>query len=89
MRNSSDQAFDLVKTFRDVVRPTRVVLEQHGPMHRFLMTMRFEPADGGTRLNWHMQFATNDETTEIAPFIQAANEQNFDRLQAFLEETRP
>jgi len=84
MRNSHDQTLDLAKTFHEVVRPERIVLEHHGPMHRFLMIMQYAPVAEGTRLNWHMQFATSDETAEIAPFIHAANEQNFDRLETFL-----
>lgn len=86
MHNSRGQHFDNDKTFHEVT-PQRIVLEHHQPMHHFLMTMTFDPHGADTRLGWHMQFArpeSGDDQAELARFLHAANEQNFNRLEAFL-----
>lgn len=86
MHNSRGQAFENDKTFHQVT-PERIVLEHHRPMHHFLMTMTFTAHGAGTRLGWRMKFAKpqdGSDQTELARFIHAANEQNFDRLEAFL-----
>ncbi len=66
------------------IAPDRVVFEHLGPMHRYWMTMEFVPEAGGTRLTWRMQFESAAERERLKDFIAAANEQNFDRLQAHL-----
>jgi hypothetical protein len=52
------------------------------------MTMTFTPEGEGTRLGWRMQFAPSQMADELgddlAQFLHAANEQNFDRLEDFL-----
>ena len=53
-------------------------------MHVFTMTMLFADEAGGTRLTWIMQFTTPDESGQLKDFIAAANEENFDRLEAWL-----
>ncbi len=78
--------FDNHKTFHEVVPNERVVFEHHRPVHHFLMTMLFGDAgpDRG-RLTWRMQFTPAGDQDNLGHFIHAANEQNFDRLQAFLK----
>ena len=87
MRNERDQDFPNEKTFHEVT-PDRIVVEHHQPVHHFLLTMTFDPEGSGTRLGWRMQFApsphTDDLGGDLARFLHAANEQNFDRLEAFL-----
>jgi len=48
------------------------------------MEMTFAPQAGGTRLTWRMTFEDAAEVQRLGTFIAAANEQNFDRLQAHL-----
>jgi uncharacterized protein YndB with AHSA1/START domain len=66
--------------FREVVAPDRVVFMHLEPVHRFEMTMNFEERSGQTALTWRMRFETAEECAKVRPFIEAANEQNFDRL---------
>jgi hypothetical protein len=47
------------------------------------MTMLFTEEASGTRLTWRMRFGT-DEGGEMRTFLAAANEENFDRLEAVL-----
>ena len=69
--------------FLEIVPNERIDFEHLEPMHYFTMAMSFEDKDGGTLLTWVMTFEEPiDPTTR--EFILAANQQNFDRLQACL-----
>jgi uncharacterized protein YndB with AHSA1/START domain len=70
--------------FLEVVAPERVVLQHVEPVHRFRMTMSFDDEGGRTRLTWRMRFESEVEYNRVKGFIAAANEENFDRLEAEL-----
>jgi uncharacterized protein YndB with AHSA1/START domain len=70
--------------FTDIVEPERIVLRHLGPIHEFQLTITFEDQDGKTRLTWRMLLNSVAECDKIRSFAAAANEQNFDRLQAHL-----
>ena len=53
-------------------------------MHRFLMEMTYFDFDGKTRLTWRQRFESPEELEKVKAFVPAANEQNFDRLEAHL-----
>lgn len=81
--------FDNHKTFHEVAPNERVVFEHHRPVHHFLMSMAFEDAGAGeSRLTWRMRFTPASDQENLDRFIHAANEQNFDRLEAFFEYVR-
>lgn len=71
--------------FIEVVRPSIIVLEHLRPMHYYKMHMIFkEEVTGETRLTWLMIFEDSEENHKLKDFIAKANEQNFDRLAAYL-----
>ena len=72
--------------FIEVERPERIVFRHLKPMHRFLMTILFGEEGGKTRLTWRMLFESPAECDRVRAFVGAANEQNFDRLEAQLAE---
>ena len=72
-------------TFEDVVADEKVQMTHHEPVHVFTLEMQFTDEDGGSRLSWCMQFERTDENEVMEKFLHAANEQNFDRLQRFLD----
>jgi uncharacterized protein YndB with AHSA1/START domain len=72
-------------TFRAIVPKNRIEFIHHLPMHVFIMVMTFEPEGAGTRLRWHMVFEPNETNTAVRPFVEAGNEQNFDRLERHLK----
>jgi len=72
--------------FIEVERPERIVFRHLKPMHRFLMTVLFGEEGGKTRLTWRMLFESTAECDRVRAFAGAANEQNFDRLEAQLAE---
>ncbi len=83
MINENDREFDNIKEFLEV-SPQRIVMQHVEPMHDFVMIMTFDPAgDDATDLTWIMDFAPGQDDG-LAPFLEAANEQNFDRLEAHL-----
>ena len=87
MTASNGTDFRNRSTFEIVEAPNRIVFVHHEPIHVFRMEMLFSQEEAGTRLTWTMHFERNEEIVELERFIAAANEQNFDRLQTFLQET--
>jgi uncharacterized protein YndB with AHSA1/START domain len=81
--------YPTAKTFLEVVEPERIVFQQLGQTHRFLMTMTFAEHSGSTTLTWRMLFESASEFAKVKPHIITANEQNFDRLEAYLEKIAP
>ena len=76
--------YDIAKDFIEVVKPERIVLQHRDPMHGFRMTMTFAEHSGKTELTWSMRFDSGAEAVKVKGFITEANEENFDRLQAYL-----
>ena len=78
--------YDNTAEFLEVIKPEKIVYDHLGPMHRFQMTMLFEGASNHkTKLTWRMVFERSPENEKLRQFISDANEQNFDRLAAYLE----
>lgn len=73
-------------TFQEIEAPRRLVALHHEPMHVFTLEMTFEGADTGTHLKWRMLFEPTDGNRELQKFIQAANDQNLERLEQLLSE---
>ena len=84
MTASNGTDFDNHSTFQEVVPTERIVFLHHLPMHVYTMEMRFVGESRGTRLYWRMLFEPTEENQQLKKFIAAANEQNFDRLEALL-----
>jgi hypothetical protein len=70
--------------FLTVDPPERIVYDHLRTMHRFFMEMVFFDLDGKTRLTWRQRFESPEELEKVKVFVPAANEQNFDRLEAHL-----
>ena len=86
MIGPDQQRYEIDKTFVDVEPGSRILVRHHGPVHGFHMTMLYTAENGGTRLTWRMQFDDADHAEQIRDFIASANEENFDRLEALLNE---
>ena len=84
MHGPDGKEYQNAKDFVEVVKPERIVFQHLGPMHRFRMTMTFEDRGGKTELTWRMLFEPDAESERLKGFIAEANEQNFDRLEAYL-----
>jgi len=84
MRAPDGTAFPNLSRFTAIAPPDRIAFLHEGPMHRFEMDMTFAAHAAGTRLVWRMTFDDAAEVQRLGTFIAAANEQNFDRLEAHL-----
>lgn len=87
MTADNGTAFHNRWTFEEVVTGELVRMTHHEPVHVFTLEMQFCQDDNGARLAWRMVFQRTDEIEAMEKFLHAANEQNFDRLQRFLEAT--
>jgi len=70
--------------FVEVVKPERIVFRHLKPIHVFQMTVIFAEQGGKTNLTWRMLLESVAECDRVKAFAVAANEQNFDRLEAHL-----
>jgi len=68
--------------FAEIVNDERIVYDHMTP--RFRMTITLADAEGGTRMTWCMGFPSAEICERFKPICIPANEENFDRLAAFL-----
>jgi uncharacterized protein YndB with AHSA1/START domain len=68
--------------FIEIVPAERIVYEHIAP--HFRMTITLGDAGSGTHMIWCMQFETAEICERFKPICVPANEENFDRLAAFL-----
>jgi uncharacterized protein YndB with AHSA1/START domain len=78
--------FENTSTFKEIAALDKIVFVHHLPMHVFTMTMTFTAEGTGTQLTWLMQFEPSADNADMKDFIAAANEQNFDRLAAYINQ---
>jgi len=64
----------------EVVKDTRILLRHLQPMHRFYLAMTFERRGLATEVTWRMTFESAAEVSRLRARLDAANEQNLDRL---------
>ena len=84
MRGPDGAEYPMLKTFEEIVEPKRIVLQHHQADHRFQLEMVLTEDNGGTRVTWQMTFEPGSWKPELKEFLQQANEENFDRLEALL-----
>ncbi|MBW9086610.1 SRPBCC domain-containing protein [Rhizobium wenxiniae] len=84
MTSSSDTDFKNHWTFEEIRQDERIAAFHHGPKHAFGLEIGYHDDAEGTRLTWRMSFEDTEQNREIEKFLSAANEQNFDRLEAVL-----
>jgi uncharacterized protein YndB with AHSA1/START domain len=89
MRGPDGSVYENVSRFVTIDAPERIVFEHLGPMHWYRMTITLAECPGGTRLTWHMAFASAEECAKVRDFVLPANEENFDRLAAHLAGRNP
>ncbi len=70
--------------FDEIIEGAFIRARHLEPVHVFTLEMRFEDVQNGARLSWRMLFDKTEETEAIWHLLKAANEQNFDRLNAVL-----
>lgn len=84
MQGPDGTAFEMDNRFIELLPDERVVIGHDQPGHTFTLTIGLEPENGGTRLSWLMRFDPPADAEPVRDAILAANEQNFDKLEAEL-----
>jgi uncharacterized protein YndB with AHSA1/START domain len=84
MTSSAGTDFPNHWTFEDIRPDERIKAFHHGPVHAFGLEIGYHETGAGTRLTWSMSFEDTQDNRDIEKFLAAANEQNFDRLEAVL-----
>lgn len=84
MRGPDGVEYPMNKVFVRVDKPETIVLDHIDAVHGFRMFITFHGVQDGTLLDWVMVFDFPDEAAKVRPFVEPANEQNFDRLNALL-----
>jgi uncharacterized protein YndB with AHSA1/START domain len=84
MHGPDGARYEQTRDFLEVVQQRKIVLANDDPVQRFRMTIAFEPHAQGTRLTWSMVFESAPEFARVKDLITAANEENFNWLEAHL-----
>lgn len=84
MHGLDGSAFENDSEFIEIDRPKRISFLHKGPMHVFTLVMEFIPRGADTELVWTMESQNGGENKDMTGFIEAANQQNFDKLAALL-----
>jgi len=86
MHSPDGANYDNKNIFDQIIIPELIVFDHVEPQqHLFTGTYKFEHLHGKTKVTFTMAHRTAEETENLRPFIEPANEQNFDRLQTVLE----
>lgn len=84
MHASDGTAYENESKFLEIKRPHRIVFLHSGPVHVYTMTMASIAQGEKTKLVWTMNSEYGGENEAMLGFIEAANQQNFDKLGALL-----
>ena len=76
--------FPLENRFLEVIPASRIVFRHPQPGHEFDMTISFTSMGDETEMTWRVVFDSAEECGRVRTYFLAANEQNFDRLEACL-----
>jgi uncharacterized protein YndB with AHSA1/START domain len=85
MRGPDGSRYPMNKRFIRLEAPQLIVMDHLDPVHGFRMFIVLHDAPNGTLLEWIMVFDHAEEAAKVRPFVEPANEQNFDRLAAHLK----
>jgi uncharacterized protein YndB with AHSA1/START domain len=85
MHSPEGKDFPNESRFLEIVEPSLIVFD-HVCAPRFQTILRFDPSDGGCRIDWCMVFSDSKTREKIASYASDGLEQNLNRLAAKLNE---
>lgn len=74
--------------FEEIVKPERITFKHLLPVHVFYLTATFESQGNQTKLTFRQLFENAEEVERLGKFISEANEQNLDRLETVISNSR-
>lgn len=87
MRGPDGLEFRVERVFLEIVEPRRIVMRNISEAHGFGMTILAADAEGGTEIVWRVEFDDREECERVRAAFERANEENLDRLEAWLGAT--
>jgi uncharacterized protein YndB with AHSA1/START domain len=88
MRDPDGRDHRMLNEFVEVEHERKIVLQHRQAGHNFRLEMTYADEADKTRLTWRIWFESAEEAERVRPFLNRANEQNFDRLEAQLTALR-
>jgi uncharacterized protein YndB with AHSA1/START domain len=89
LHGPDDTDYENEKTIVEIVPDERIVYQHHGDVHSFVMSVTLKSDnDDMTSLEWRLAFPNDAHHQSIRSFIENANEENLDRLEACLTRMR-
>lgn len=85
MQGPDGKQYPQDKEFVEIIPPSCIVLRHTQELHNFDMAMTFAEHAEGTQVTWRMVFEASPQNAQLESFIPKANEENFDRLAAYLK----
>lgn len=79
---SSPGLFNNTCVFKRIEAPSYLEFDHLKEMHFYKAMVTFTESTEGTLVDWTMRFDTAEELSPIRAFIEKANEENMDKLQA-------
>jgi len=70
--------------FLEIDAPRKLIIEHLREVHYFLLTITLTPREGGTGLEWEMDFLDPAECEKVLAYVPVCNEEVFDRLEVEL-----
>lgn len=79
-------SFDNLCVFLEIAAPEVIVFRHEEPVHVFVMHVTLmTDTSQGCEIDWRMVFEDGPGNAPLKAFLEQANEENFDRLEACLE----
>ncbi len=85
MHGPNAMNFNNTCVFKRIEAPSYLEFDHLKEMHFYKAMITFTEVSTGTHVEWVMRFDTAEELAPIRGFIERANEENMDKLQALLK----
>lgn len=85
MHGPNNMDFNNTCVFKRIEPPAYLEFDHLKEVHFYKAMVAFTEINDGTRVDWTMRFDTAEELAPIRAFIERANEENMDKLQALLK----
>lgn len=87
MQGPDGKRYPNESVFEDLAAPSKVVIH-HVSLPRYVLTITLTPDEAGTTILWTQQFESAVAAERLRHIVEPANEQNLDRLEAVLAESK-
>jgi uncharacterized protein YndB with AHSA1/START domain len=88
MHGPDGSEHEMENEFVTILPDEQIELLHHQPAHNFRLDMSYADEAGNTRLTWRIWFESAGEAERVRPFLNQANEENYDRLETQIDALR-